>query len=143
MITVEEYYRKPHSSTQESATVDLLDRRNRLRAEWSAATGMTAPVDPDTGTEISGKQGGDGDGGFRTPGSKTGAVNSSHREARAVDDYDPGNEFDTWLDSFEGPDGENSKLEEYGLYREASSHTPGWTHLQTRPPASGRRSFIP
>lgn len=142
MITSAEYFRKPHSAAQEAATVDLLDRRNRLRADWSAATGMTAPVDPDTGTEISGKKGGDGDGGFRTPGSREGAANSSHREGRGVDDFDPDDAFDSWLDGFEA-DGLNTKLTEYGLYREHPSATPGWSHLTTRAPASGKRTFMP
>lgn len=148
MIILEEYFRKPHSAEQEASARDLIDRRNRLRQEWMRETGrMACPKDPDTGTEISGRKGGDGDGGFRTPGSKTGANNSSHRCLKpgqaALDDYDPDDEFDTWLDSFELYEGKNSKLEEYGLAREHPSKTPGWTHLQTDLPPSGRRTYYP
>ena len=152
MINVEEYFRKPHSAAQEEAAGDLIDRRNQLRAEWMTATGATScPVDPDTGCEISGKQGGDGDGGFRTPGSRTGTPNdkppSSHRiidgKGAGIDDYDPADAFDTWLDQFEDGNGGNSKLAEYGLYREHPSATPRWCHLTTRAPGSGKRTFWP
>lgn len=142
-ITLEEYFRKPHTPTQAGDAADLLTRRNRLRAEWSAATGKVCPVDPDTACEISGVERGDGDGGFRTPGTRTGAERSSHREAKGVDDYDPGNVFDTWLDQFETPNGGNSKLAEHGLYREHPSTTNGWVHLTTRAPGSGKRTFYP
>jgi hypothetical protein len=139
VITLTEYFQKPHSKEQEEAAADLLSRRNALRAEWDDAY----PVNPYTGTEISGSINGDGDGGFRTPGSRAGAPNSAHKTAQAVDDYDPGDEFDRWLDQFEGPDGTNSKLEQYGLYREAPEDTPNWCHLTTRAPPSGRRTFKP
>ncbi len=143
MITNEEYFRKPHSTTQESHAANLIGRRNALRQEWTAATGKTCPVDPDTSCEISGKQGGDGDGGFRTPGSREGASNSSHREARGIDDFDPAGELDAWLDQFEAGAGGNSMLEKHGLYREHPSVTPTWCHLTTRAPASGKRTFMP
>ncbi|MDH4172141.1 MAG: hypothetical protein OEW90_05005 [Betaproteobacteria bacterium] len=143
MITLEQYFRKPHTLQHAANAADVLERRNRLRAEWSAATGKACEIDPDTGSEISGSAGGDGDGSFRTPGTRTGAPLSPHRDARAVDDYDPRNEFDTWLDQFDTPNGGNSKLAEYGLYREHPSVTPGWCHLTTRAPGSGKRTFYP
>ena len=143
MMTPEEYFRKPHSAAQADNAVEVLKRRNDLRADWMRSTGKTCPIDPDTGCEISGVERGDGDGGFRTPGSRTGAAGSSHRDARAVDDYDPQDEFDTWLDQFETGDGWNTKLEEHDLYREHPSATKGWCHLTTRAPGSGKRTFYP
>lgn len=144
MITAFQYFgTKPHSPEQDAAARDLLDRRNRLRAEWMQDTGKACPIDPDTGTEISGSKGGSGDGGFRLSTATTGRPQSSHKEARGVDDFDPGDEFDTWLDQFEDGHGGNSKLEEYDLYRERPEDTPGWCHLTTRRPGSGRRTFIP
>lgn len=142
MITVEQYFTKPRPRDHEQSAIDLIRRRNALRAEWMAATGKDCPIDPDTGTEISGVERGDGDGGYRTPGSRTGAAGSSHRHGQGIDDYDPGDELDTWLDAFEH-DGENTKLEEHGLYREHPEATPGWCHLATRAPGSGRRTFRP
>lgn len=145
MITTPQYFQgKPHGEGHRRAAEDLLVRRNRLRREWMEATGREAcPVDLDTGTEVSGSRGGTGDGGFRLTTASTGRTLSSHKEARGVDDYDPDNAFDTWLDTFETGAGHNSKLEEYGLYREHPDSTPGWCHLTTRPPGSGRRTFWP
>jgi len=119
-----------------------------LVEEYYADTGRTPDIDPDTGTEISGARGGAGDGGFRLQTATTGKSNSSHKDAKGVDDYDKDDAFDKWLDQFEvpmpnGQPGGNSKLEEYGLYREHPSTTPTWCHLTTRAPASGRRTFYP
>lgn len=145
MITVEQYFSKPYSVAQEMSADDLLRRVNRLIDEAIQCRRFHFQVDPDTRCEISGSKGGDGDGGFRTLGSRTGSPGSSHRQAQAVDVYDPQNELDGWLDDFEAPGdtGENSKLAEYELYREAPSATPGWAHLSTRAPGSGRRTFYP
>ena len=100
-------------------------------------------------------RGGAGDGGFRLTTATTGKVGSSHKclpadkpNGAGVDDFDgPDDALDKWLDRFEGPDGSNSKLEEYGLYREHPDDTMagpnGWTHLQTRAPASNKRTFKP
>jgi hypothetical protein len=143
-ITLEQYFAKPHTAEQRAAALDLLRRRAALRAEYYAATGRTGPdIDPDTGNEISGSRGGNGDGGFRVP-TSDGAKNSAHKEARAVDDYDPKNDFDDWLTLFDKEDGRyNEKLEKNGLYREHPSTTPTWCHLTTRAPASGKRTFYP
>lgn len=145
MITKEQYFGiKPHTPEQEALAIDMLMRANALVGEAAAGGGsFTRAVDPDTGTEISGSRGGAGDGGFRLPTSITGRGKSSHKEARAVDVYDPHEELDTWLDQFETGNGGNSKLEEYGLYREAPGSTHGWCHLTTRAPGSGRRTFQP
>lgn len=144
MITNEQYFgSKPHTQAHEAAAADLLERRNALREDYHTATNTEPDIDPDTGTEISGKRGGSGDGGFRLRTATTGRILSSHKEATGVDDYDRGNEFDTWLDQFEDGHGGNSKLEQYGLYREHPSTTMTWCHLTTRPPGSGRRTFYP
>lgn len=160
MITKEQFFgSKIHSEAQEAAALDLLGRRNALRVEWMQATGKTCPIDPDTGTEISGARGGAGDGGFRLTTATTGKVGSAHKclpadkpDGAAVDDFDgPTNDLDAWLDQFEvkmpnGSDGGNTKLEEYGLYREHPNDTAGpngWCHLQTRAPGSGKRTYLP
>lgn len=143
MITVEDYFRKPHSVEQRTEAEVLLRTVRAMVNEAVENDAFTWKADPDTNCCISGQKGGDGDGGFRTPGSRTGGAGSAHREAKAVDVYDPENLLDTWLDAFEGPDGQNTKLAEHGLYREHPTDTPGWCHLQTRPPGSGRRTFNP
>lgn len=153
MITSAQYFTnpttkevKPHTLEHEALAVDLLRRREALRAEYYAATGRAGPdVDPDTGTEISGKKNGSGDGGFRLKGSATSAGRlSSHEEARGVDDSDQDNGLDDWLTTFDRNDGmHNEVLERHGLYREHPDDTPTWCHLTTRPPKSGKRTFRP
>jgi len=143
MISLEQYFRKPHSAEQTVAAAEVLAKVNALVNEAVESDAVQWREDPDTGCPISGSKGGDGDGGFRTPGTRTGSAGSSHRQAMAVDVYDPGDLLDKWLDQFEGVNGENSKLAKYALYREAAAATPGWCHLTTRAPGSGRRTFNP
>ena len=144
MITLPQYFgAKPHDEEHEALADDLLTRVNSLIDEAVRVMAFTRNVDLDTGTEISGSKGGAGDGGFRLSTATTGSGKSSHKEAKAVDVFDPRDHLDTWLDDFEHGNGDNTKLEEYGLYREAPEATPGWTHLSTRAPGSGRRTFKP
>lgn len=144
MITLEQYFgKKTHTEIERWAAEDLLARRQALRDEYYAATGRAPDIDPDTGTEISGTHGGNGDGGYRSFDSGTGAPHSSHRQARGVDDSDQKNLFDVWLDQFEDGKGGNSMLEKHGLYREHPSATNTWCHLTTRAPHSGHRTFMP
>lgn len=150
MITTEQYFKNPttgetkaHTAAHEAAALDVLTRREALRQEFYADTGAAPAVCPNTGTEISGSAHGSGDGGFRLTNATTGARKSSHMEGSAIDDYDPGDAFDHWLDQFEDGAGGNSKLEQHGLYREHPSATSSWVHLTTRPPNSGKRTFYP
>lgn len=152
MISQEQYFTnpttgvvKPHTPEHAQAAEDLLRRREALRAEYATATGRVGPdIDPDTGTEISGKKNGSGDGGFREEHATTGADNSSHKQARGVDDSDQHDELDDWLTTFDRQDGlHNEVLERHGLYREHPDATPTWCHLTTRPPHSGKRTFHP
>ena len=143
MITSNQYFGpKPHSPEQADAADDLLTRVNALIDQAVYQGAFSRNVDPDTGSEISGSKGGAGDGGFRLPTSTTGSSRSSHKEARAVDVYDHHNRLDEYLDTFDTDEGlGNAVLEQFGLYREASAATPGWCHLTTRAPGSGKRTF--
>jgi hypothetical protein len=154
MITREQYFMDPrtgqekaHSQADEMRFADLIHRRNGLRAEFQFYTGRSeSDIDPDTGTEISGKKNGSGDGGFRLKGNTTSApgVVSSHEEGAGVDDSDQDDGFDHWLSLFDRDDGlHNEMLEKYGLYREHPDATPTWCHLTTRRPKSGKRTFRP
>ena len=132
MITVAEYFgHKPHTPEHEAAATELLNRVEKL----CATVAWDFPLDPDTGTSISGSRGGAGDGGFRLPTATTGAAMSSHKEAKAVDVVDPDNELDNLIT--------DALLTAYELYREAPKSTLGWCHLTTRAPKSGRRTFPP
>lgn len=144
MITLEQYFGgKPHTQEEEDFATVLLQRVNELCDEAQQNGNYDAPTCPNTGTQISGSYHGQGDGGFRLPTATTGRQNSSHKEAKAVDVFDPKGDLDKWLDGFEDGHNGNIKLEQYGLYREHPDSTPGWCHLTTRAPGSGHRTFIP
>ena len=135
LITTEQYFAgKPHTQEHEENATALLKQVNALIDE-AEATGFVRAICPNTGTEISGSKGGSGDGGFRLQTATTGAPNSSHKTAQAVDVYDPGGHLDDWM--------QDDVLESYDLYREAPNSTYGWCHLTTRAPRSGNRTFTP
>lgn len=132
MITSLMYFGlKRHSAQDTTNAFELLRRVNGLLEylEWPF------PEDPDTGTPISGSRGGNGDGGFRLKTSTTGAPNSPHKLACAIDLYDPEDLLDDMIT--------DELLAKFDLYREHSANTPGWCHLQCIPPKSGRRTFRP
>lgn len=144
MIYSEQYFGgKPHTGEHELVAGHLLDQVNALINEAVSTGEFVRANDPDTGTEISGSKDGSGDGGFRLSTATTGRLGSPHKEAKGVDVYDPYDHLDDWLTRFDGKDGSNTKLEEYGLYREHPVATPGWCHLQIRPVQSGRRTYYP
>lgn len=62
---------------------------------------------------------------------------SCHLTGDGVDIADSDGEFQKWLKK------NVKKLEELGLYCEDFKYTPGWVHIQQRPPKSGKRFFIP
>ena len=139
MISLADYFgakiNNPEATLEmKQNAMELLRKVNGLlkRAEQEGA--YSAQIDPDTGTLISGSRGGSGDGGFRLSTSTTGAKKSAHKKAHAVDVYDPANILDGWIT--------NAVLEEFGLYREAPTKTPGWAHLQDTPPGSGNRTYM-
>lgn len=104
----------------------------RLEAH-AVADGVMFRINPKTGSGVSGKQ----YGGFRPQDCPEGAPGSSHKDALAVDRYDPIGEIDAWclrnLDI----------LELCGIYIEHPSETCGWSHWTIRAPKSGRRVFFP
>lgn len=73
----------------------------------------------------------------RTPrASKT----SLHMSCEAIDLFDtPDQPLGRWLQTDAG----RAALEETGLWMEDPNFTPTWVHVQTRPPPSGKRYFIP
>jgi hypothetical protein len=148
MITIEQYFAgKFHTLPHEEAACLLLTRENALYTEFCMLTStlyLPTDIDPDTGTEISGSRDGRGDGGFRESTSTTGKTDSAHKQARAVDRYDPADKYDNWISKFDSDEGRrNVMLEKHKLYREHPSATPGWAHITTRAPASGKRTYYP
>ena len=135
MITLQDYFNdKPHPTEYNLNALTLLYRVNNLIAAYTTDTGKMPEINPITGSQVSGSKGGDG--AFRLPTSTTGSSKSAHKLGMAIDLVDHG-ELDKWLD--ENPD----VLIKYDLYREASVSTPGWCHLSTRKPMSGKRTFKP
>ena len=133
MITIEQYFAvKPHTDAHAASATELLLRVNHLLEHLAR---VQVPSCPNTGTQISGSKGGQGDGGFRLPTATTGAGLSSHKEAKGVDVYDPLNLLDNAIT--------DALLEEFDLYREHPDSTPRWCHLTTRAPHSGHRTFLP
>lgn len=66
------------------------------------------------------------------------SANSLHMTAEAVDLHDPNGAIARWCMS-----GSHRALSDLGLWIEHPDFTPGWCHLQTRPPRSGSRVFRP
>lgn len=150
MITKEQYFSDGHGGQKsrrpehEQAAGDLLKKINQFLDSMAEVMGWGRPIDPDTGSEISGTHGGNGDGGFRTPDTKTGAAHSRHQTAHAVDVFDPSNKLDDYISKHDKDHGKvNDLLEQFGLYREAPTATNGWCHLQDVPPGSQRRTYLP
>ena len=102
----------------------------QLRME---SEGIQFHINPKTGTTISGET----YGGFRPQDCPIGAPESAHKQGLAVDRYDPGNEIDDWLVAHP------EALVEFGIYIEAPSSTPHWSHMSTRNPPSGKHIFLP
>ena len=138
MITPAQYFgKKPHNDIQATNAECLLSAVNRLLDEAHADDCYGYWIDPDTETQISGSNGGSGDGGFREPNSKTGAKSSKHRSADAVDVYDPERALAQWVFDHK------ARLVHHELYCEDFRWTPVWCHFQRVPPGSGKRIYIP
>ena len=137
MILLEEYFNDKIGSAsveQKDSAQILLVYVNGLLNEYVKDTQRQLPINPKTGNCISGQL--NGDGGFRLQDSVTGSKLSSHKEAKGIDIYDPTEgQLDEWIT--------DTILARHYLFREHPSHTPRWTHLSTRKPPSGRRSFYP
>ena len=108
----------------------LLDKVNACLIQ-AEAFGVEFTINPDTETFVSGKT----FGGFRPQDCPQGSPDSSHKQGRGIDVFDPRGELDSYLT--------DKILESHGLFRESPSATRGWTHLSDRSPPSKRRTFMP
>jgi hypothetical protein len=79
--------------------------------------------------------------GWRPPSVNAAIPNASprsrHLTCQAIDLGDPADELDAWCMT------NLQVLERLGLWLEHPDATPGWCHVQTVPPRSGRRVFVP
>lgn len=113
-----------------AAAESMLERVNRLLHQ-AENEGVLLQTNPNTNSRISGTE----NGGFRPQDCPIGALRSTHKQARAVDIFDPDNTLDAWLT--------DEKLADFGLYREHPDDTPHWCHLTDKAPGSGKRTFKP
>ena len=118
------------TAERKSNAVELLSRVNALLGHLGRQ-GTPMQINPVTGSLVSGQT----FGGFRPQSCPQGAPTSSHKIGQGVDLFDPRENLDNAITT--------DLLIEFGLYREAPSATKGWTHLTTRPPKSGKRTFLP
>lgn len=133
LITLE-HYMGPHGIPAlliENAerTVDLVNKVCML----AEADGVLLQDNPATESAISGN----GNGGIRPRDSSVGSAGSSHKDAQALDRYDPTRALMRWCLS------NSYRLKELGLYMEHPQWTRSWCHFQTVPPKSGNRFFVP
>lgn len=130
-ISIRDYF-GPHKVTVAAYVKNaktLLAHVNALLDSRPPGVGLR--INPRTGTLVSGET----FGGWRPADCPIGAPKSAHKTAEAVDLYDPDAALDTWIT--------DEILERHALYREHPDDTPGWCHITTRAPGSGRRTFKP
>jgi hypothetical protein len=137
VITLEQYF-GPWLGHPD-ATDARKDNAERLLAacaaleEMARADGVEFPDNPLTDSGVSGES----YGGFRPQSCPQGAPGSSHKDALAVDRYDPHNRIDSWCMA------NLDKLEACGIHIEHPDDTPHWSHWTIRAPRSGRTVFKP
>lgn len=140
MITLQDYF--GHYANHKDATPARWDNAEKLMVACEklealmVLDGVEFPVNPATGTQVSGS----GNGGFRPQECSIGAPKSSHKEALAVDRYDPHGAIDAWCMAHAEKGG---LLEECGIYIEHPDSTKGWSHWTIKRPGSGNRVFRP
>lgn len=140
MISFEEYFGPwfdhPDATEERRANAVKLLTACRLLEVMALNDGCKFPTNPLTGSGVSGSK----YGGFRPQYCPQGAPHSSHKEALAVDRYDPHGDIDAWcmLNAEVG-----GKLEQCGIYIEHPDDTKGWSHWTLRRPGSGNRVFKP
>lgn len=134
MITLDDYFGVWHVSDEElqANARDMLESVNDLM-RLALADGVEFKINPRTHSCISGST----LGGYRPATCAVGAPSSAHRQALAVDIYDPDNTIDDWCIANRG------KLEACGIYLEHPDATLGWSHWTIRAPKSGNRVFYP
>ena len=137
VFTLDDYV-GPHKNSpdwnqeRQNNAIMLIDACTKLQKALENI-GIHFPINHKTGTTISGEV----YGGFRPQSCPIGAPDSAHKEGLAVDRYDPNGQIDQYLLR------EIDLLTECGIYIEAPSYTPGWSHWSIRAPGSGHHIFIP
>ena len=132
------HHKEVTSEVRDNADI-LIFCTNSLLREYQDEVDHDVPLNPNTDTQISGMT----EGGFRLKNCKQGARQSSHKQGKGVDIFDPFNELDNWIKKYNYGHRSNYILERWNLYIEHPSKTKTWVHLTIRPPRSGNRIFYP
>lgn len=137
MISVRDYFGTWADSAdvtpeRQANALKLLEAVNAMMAEMEDSY-VFFQINPFTRSQISGNV----FGGFRPQSCKQGSTRSAHKDALAVDIYDPSGQIDDWLQN------NVAILSKYNIYIEAPASTTNWTHWSIRPPKSGRHIFKP
>jgi hypothetical protein len=131
LITLDDYWMgrdkiAPPTDQLRANAADLVERVNHLLSMYYAE------VPAASATRVTS--------GYRPPAINArvgGALRSNHRICKAVDLSDPDGGLDEWCEE------SVHYLVSYGLWLEHPDYTPGWCHLQSIGPRSGRRIFYP
>ena len=137
MISIGEYFgpwlNHPDATRDRKQHAErLLDACARLES-YAIADGVAFPLNPATGSGVSGKT----YGGFRPQSCTQGSAHSNHKEGLAVDRFDPLGKIDAWCLA------NLDKLAECCIWIESPDDTEHWSHWQCVPPGSGHRVFNP
>lgn len=137
MITLAQYVgihaKSKDWTAQRSINAAMLISAANALMQKAMADGVKFPVNPKTGSQISGNT----FGGFRPQDCPQGAPNSNHKEGKGIDIYDPKNEIDAWCMT------NQQALEDAGIWIEHPDATNTWSHWQSVPPRSGNRVYRP
>lgn len=136
MITLEEYFGPWHHIPDitpdrfDNAQLKLLPACSMLE-KLARRDGVIFPKNPITLSGISGES----YGGFRPQSCRFGIKNSLHKEALAVDRYDPLGQIDSWCAK------NLHHLKACGIWIGNPLETFGWSHWQCIVPKCGNRIF--
>ncbi len=127
MITIEQYwmgrdkrYQQDMSQEIRDNAILLVSRVNKLLEIMGKETNVNSGWRPATVNKQVG-----------------GSLKSNHITGKAIDLNDDDGSIDEWCMN------NLKELEKVGLWLEHPSKTPRWCHLQSVPPASGKRVFLP
>ncbi len=140
-----DHYLGPHKDNPAArATVVLANAAATIAlanalCEAAQADGVALEDNPATGNAISGN----GNGGIRPPDSTVGASGSKHKDANAVDRYDPKRSLMKWV--LANPSKVTEVAEKLGaeIAFEHPQWTRSWCHIQRILPGSRNRVFVP
>lgn len=136
MITLEQFWMKRDKAYASDLTDEILENAKVMVERTNKLLELFYKANPNAT-----KRGVNS--GWRPPSvnqkTKGAAPKSNHMMGRAIDIGDQDGQLDKWLMTV---DGQNA-LEMIGLWMEHPYATPGWAHVQTVPPRSGRRVFYP